>query len=69
MEERTYGWPCEMIIKAGKLGSRVEEVPVSYRERVAGRSKVSGSLRGTVGAAFSMLKVVARWSRWTPDEK
>ncbi|HEX9880314.1 MAG TPA: glycosyltransferase family 2 protein [Candidatus Binatia bacterium] len=69
MKERTCGWPCEMMIKAAKLGCRVEEVPVSYRERTAGHSKVSGSLRGSVGASLSMFKVVARWSRWSPEDR
>lgn len=69
LQERTYGWPCEMIIKAGKLGYRVLEVPVSYRPRIAGKSKVSGTLLGSIGACLSMLKVVARWSFSTPDGK
>ncbi|MEE8074266.1 MAG: glycosyltransferase family 2 protein [Candidatus Binatia bacterium] len=67
MQERTYGWPCEMIIKAGKLDCRIIEVPVSYRRRSGGSSKVSGTLLGTIGASLSMLKVVARWSLWSPD--
>jgi glycosyltransferase involved in cell wall biosynthesis len=67
MQERTYGWPCEMIIKAGKLDCRIVEVPVSYRPRSGGISKVSGTLMGTIGASLSMLKVVARWSLWSPD--
>ena len=67
MQERTYGWPCEMIIKAGKLGFRIVEVPVSYNRRTGGSSKVSGTILGTIGASLSMLKVVARWSLWSPD--
>lgn len=66
MEERTYGWPCEMIVKAGRGKFRVVEVPVSYRPRTAGKSKVSGTLRGSLGAAFSILKVAVRWSLWPP---
>lgn len=66
MQERTYGWPCEMIIKAGKLGYRVLEVPVSYRPRTGGKSKVSGTPIGSIKAAFAMLRVTARWSLWTP---
>lgn len=65
MEERTYGWPCEMIIKAGRRGQRIIEVPVSYRPRTGGKSKVSGTLRGSLGACFSILKVTVRWSLWT----
>ena len=69
MEERTYGWPSEMIIKASKLGCHVLEVPVSYSPRTGGKSKVSGTFLGSVRAAFSMLKVAARWSLWTPEGK
>lgn len=67
MQERTYGWPCEMIIKAGKLGYRVLEVPASYRPRTGGKSKVSGTLLGSIRASISILKVAACWSLWTPD--
>lgn len=66
MQERTYGWPCEMITKAGKLGYRVLEVPVSYRPRTGGKSKVSGTPIGSIKAAFAMLRVTARWSLWPP---
>jgi len=69
MQERTYGWPCEMIIKAGKLGYRVLEVPVSYRPRTGGESKVSGTLMGSIKAAFAMLRVTARCSLWSPQPK
>jgi glycosyltransferase involved in cell wall biosynthesis len=67
MKERTYGWPSEMIIKAGKLGCRVLEVPVSYRPRTGGKSKVSGNFLGSLKASYSMLKTVARWSLWDPN--
>jgi hypothetical protein len=69
MQERTYGWPCEMIIKAGKLGHRVVEVPVTYRPRTGGKSKVSGTITGSSGAAIAMLKVTFRWSFWSPNRK
>lgn len=62
MRERTYGWPCEMIVKAGKSGYRVTEVPVTYRPRTGGTSKVSGSIAGSVRAAIAMLRVTLRWS-------
>jgi glycosyltransferase involved in cell wall biosynthesis len=67
MKEKTYGWPSEMIIKASKLGCRVVEVPISYRSRTGGKSKVSGNLLGSLRAAYSMLKVVTRWSFWNPN--
>jgi glycosyltransferase involved in cell wall biosynthesis len=67
MKERTYGWPSEMIMKAGKLGYRVVEVPVSYRLRTGGKSKVSGTVMGSVKASLAMLKVVIRWFFWRPS--
>jgi len=69
MQERTYGWPCEMIIKAGKLGHRVVEVPVTYRPRTGGKSKVSGTITGSIRAAIAMLRVTFRWSFWSPNRK
>ncbi len=57
MEERTYGWTVEMQLKAARHGLRVLEVPVSYRRRI-GRSKVSGTVRGTIGAAFQILALI-----------
>ncbi|HEV8342126.1 MAG TPA: glycosyltransferase family 2 protein [Candidatus Binatia bacterium] len=67
MKERSYGWPSEMILKASKLGCRVVEVPISYRSRTGGKSKVSGNLLGSLRAAYTMLKVVTRWSFWNPN--
>lgn len=66
MQERTYGWPCEMILKASKLGYRVLEIPVSYRPRTGGTSKVSGTLVGSIRAASAMCRVTARWALWSP---
>jgi glycosyltransferase involved in cell wall biosynthesis len=51
--DRRFGWPLEMVLRAGAAGWRVTEVPVTYRRRV-GRSKVTGTLRGTVRAARDM---------------
>jgi glycosyltransferase involved in cell wall biosynthesis len=51
--DRRFGWPLEMVLRAGTAGWRVTEVPVTYRRRV-GRSKVTGTLRGTVRAARDM---------------
>jgi glycosyltransferase involved in cell wall biosynthesis len=69
MQERTYGWPCEMIIKAARLGYRVFEIPVTYRPRTGGKSKVSGTITGSIRAAIAMLRVTARWSLWNPNRK
>jgi glycosyltransferase involved in cell wall biosynthesis len=62
MEERTYGWPSEMIVKAAQHGIPVREVPVHYRRRRGGRSKVSGTWRGTLGASYRILKVTYKYA-------
>lgn len=62
MQEMTYGWPTEMMVKAAKHGARVIEVPVRYRVRRGGRSKVSGTLRGTVLATYFILFVTLRYT-------
>jgi glycosyltransferase involved in cell wall biosynthesis len=59
MQDRTYGWTVEMQIKALRLGLRVEEVPVSYRKRIAGENKVSGNLKASVLAGLKIL-----WTIW-----
>ena len=57
MTDRGSGWPLEMIGRAGQVGLRVVEVPVRYRPRAGGRSKVSGSVGGTVRAMTAMAAV------------
>jgi glycosyltransferase involved in cell wall biosynthesis len=59
MADRDYGWTVEMQVKAARAGLRVLEVPVDYRPRI-GRSKVSGTLRGTWGAAVKILGTIVR---------
>ncbi len=66
MEEMTYGWPVEMIVKAAQHGGRIVEVPVGYHNRQAGRSKVSGTLRGTLMAGWHILRVTFRYARRRP---
>jgi glycosyltransferase involved in cell wall biosynthesis len=61
MCDRDYGWTAEMQVKALKFGLRYVEVPVSYRRRT-GRSKIAGTLRGTLGAGFKILYTIARYS-------
>lgn len=63
MVEMTYGWPTEMIVKAARSGWRVTEVPVRYHPRIAGRSKISGTLKGTVSAAYHILRTIFRYAR------
>ena len=62
MREMTYGWPTEMMVKAARRGARLVEVPVTSHPRRAGRSKVSGTLRGSVLAAWFILGVTIRYS-------
>lgn len=54
MEDRNYGWTVEMQVKAAKQKMRSCEIPVSYRPRI-GKSKVSGTLKGTVRAGHKIL--------------
>ncbi len=63
MREMTYGWPTEMTVKAARRGARVVEVPVSWASRRGGRSKVSGTLCGSVLAAVYILGVTLRYTR------
>jgi glycosyltransferase involved in cell wall biosynthesis len=60
LEETTYGWAVEMILKGAMAGFRVVEVPVSYYPRI-GKSKISGTLKGTVGAAWFILSLIVRY--------
>jgi glycosyltransferase involved in cell wall biosynthesis len=66
LEEPTYGWPSEMIVKAAQLGIPIREVPVRYRRRRGGHSKVSGTWRGTLGATYRILKVTYKYARNIP---
>jgi len=60
LEENTYGWAVEMILKGTLAGFRVVEVPVSYYPRI-GKSKIGGTLKGTVGAAWFILSLIVRY--------
>lgn len=60
MRDRGYGWTVEMQIRAARAGLRYVEVPVRNRRRRGGESKVSGTLRGTVGASVKILALLAR---------
>lgn len=55
--DRRFGWPLEMVIRAGHAGWRIAEVDVPYRPRV-GRSKVTGTVRGTLRAVADMRAVL-----------
>jgi glycosyltransferase involved in cell wall biosynthesis len=60
LEEMTYGWAVEMILKSALAGFRVVEVPVSYYPRI-GKSKIGGTLKGTAGAAWFILSLIVRY--------
>jgi len=60
LEEPTYGWAVEMILKGALAGFRVVEVPVSYHPRI-GKSKISGTLKGTIGAGWFILSLIVRY--------
>jgi glycosyltransferase involved in cell wall biosynthesis len=60
LEEATYGWAVEMILKGALAGSRIVEVPVSYHPRI-GKSKISGTIKGTLGAGWFILSRIVRY--------
>jgi glycosyltransferase involved in cell wall biosynthesis len=60
MKEMTYGWNIEMQIKAAQYGLRVLEIPLPYRCRLGGESKVAGSVRGTIRASWRIAMTFIR---------
>lgn len=65
MREMTYGWSIEMIARAARTGLRVREVPVSYRKRAVGESKVSGNIRASLKAGYRIMLAIIRAKRDT----
>ena len=61
MADRTYGWTVEMQIKAAIAALRVAEVPVRYRRRI-GVSKISGTIKGTIKAGWTILSIIGRFA-------
>lgn len=61
LEEATYGWAVEMIVKGAIAGYRIVEVPVSYHPRI-GKSKISGTVKGTIGAGWFILSRIAMYT-------
>ncbi|HWD47515.1 MAG TPA: glycosyltransferase, partial [Actinomycetota bacterium] len=57
LRDRRFGWPLEMVVRAAEDGWRIGEVPVGYTPRI-GRSKVTGTVRGTVRAVRDMAEVL-----------
>ena len=63
LTEMTFGWPTEMMVKAARAEARIVEVPVTWQARRAGESKVSGTVKGTVLAAWYLLSVTLKHAR------
>lgn len=61
-QDETYGFTIELLVRAHALGLRVTEVPIDYRPRAAGESKVSGDLRASAKPAVRILSVVGRYA-------
>ena len=66
LQETTYGWTVELLAKSLRSELVITQLPVSYRPRLAGHSKVSGTLRGSVGAGWKLGSCAVRYARWTP---
>jgi glycosyltransferase involved in cell wall biosynthesis len=66
MQDRGFGWTVEMQIRAVEVGARIVELDVDYFRRKHGRSKIAGTLSGTIKAGTVILSTVARlrWQRW-----
>lgn len=60
LREETYGWPLEMQMRAAQAHVRTMEVPVDYRRRAGGHSKIAGTVRGSLLAATRILITLAR---------
>jgi glycosyltransferase involved in cell wall biosynthesis len=58
LRDRRFGWPLEMVLRAAEAGWRIEEVPVAYRRRAGGRSKVTGTVRGTLRTVADMSRAM-----------
>jgi glycosyltransferase involved in cell wall biosynthesis len=60
MQDQNFGWTIEMQIKAHKAGLRYTEIPVNYRKRI-GVSKVSGTIKGVLGAGYKIILTIFRY--------
>jgi len=61
MREMTFGWPVEMLVKAARAKYHIVELPIHYRRRSHGRSKVAGTVVGSIKAAYYMLSTTLRY--------
>jgi hypothetical protein len=66
MREMTYGWTVEMLVKSARARLRIEEVKVEYRPRLGGRSKIGGSVSGSLRAAGKLLRCAVAYAMWRP---
>jgi glycosyltransferase involved in cell wall biosynthesis len=66
MQDRGFGWTVEMQIRAVEVGARIVELDVDYFKRLHGRSKIAGTISGTLRAGTVILSTVAYlwWQRW-----
>lgn len=55
-----FAWPAQMLARAARHGARITSMPVGYSERTSGRSKVGGSLRGSLAASWDIARVLVR---------
>jgi hypothetical protein len=62
MSEMTFGWPVEMVVKAAQAHYRIVELPIHYRRRSHGRSKVAGTITGSIKTAYYMLSTTLRYA-------
>ncbi len=61
MQDKTYGWTVEMQLKAIKNNLTTIELPVKYRKRGAGKSKVAGTLKGTILAGYKIISTIIKY--------
>ena len=62
MREMTFGWPVEMLVKATRAHYRILELPIHYRHRSHGHSKVASTISGSIKAAYCMLSTTFRYA-------
>ncbi|TDI35899.1 MAG: glycosyltransferase family 2 protein [Acidobacteria bacterium] len=67
MCDRDYGWTAEMQAKAARTGVRTKEVPVSYHRRI-GRSKITGTVKGTVLAGWKIITTILKLRFTSPPD-
>jgi glycosyltransferase involved in cell wall biosynthesis len=67
MREPTYGWPTEMVVKAARRNIKIVEVPTSYAARIGGKSKVGGTVRGSILAGYQMLALTLKYAWLRPE--